>query len=124
MNYITDDSTANYVVEDANAYYVTEDDIVPGASLNVTITITSPTSTVVTLTPVAPFTGSGSAFSAVEPISVGMVVGALSVTPAGWQGTFALSGTNASSFTISGSNLVTAVALAIGAYNVVITANP
>ena len=124
MNYVTADSSAAYVTADSSGYYVTEDTTVAGASLNLTITITSPASTAVTLTPVAPFTGSGSSFSAVEPIAAGAVVGALSVTPAGWQGTFALSGTNASSFAVSGSNLVTAMALAIGAYNIVVTANP
>jgi len=123
-SYITADSLGQYVAEDGGAYYVTEDTTVAGASLSLTITITSPAATAVTLTPVPPFTGSGSSFTAVAPIAAGAIVGALAVTPAGWQGTFVLSGTNAASFAVSGSNLVAAVALAIGAYNVVVTANP
>jgi hypothetical protein len=94
------------------------------ATLSLVITITGPPATTVTLTPVAPFTGSGSAFTAVAPIASGAVVGAISVQPAGWQGALSLSGADAAAFAVSGSNLVTAVAMAVRAYNVTINANP
>jgi hypothetical protein len=81
-------------------------------------------STAVTLAPAAPFTGSGGAFSAAAPVGSGVVVGTLSVAPAGWQGTLSLSGANASSFALNGASLTTAAALAAGTYTLDVVATP
>ena len=94
-------------------------------TLSLNFTITSPPSTTLNFTPAAPFSGSGSAFTAVGPITSGVTVGTFSVVPAGWQGTLALSGAQAASFTLSGMSLVTAAVLGIGSVSAVtITANP
>lgn len=94
------------------------------ATLSLVLTINSPTATAITFTPAAPFTGSGSAFSATGPIAAGVTVGTFNVTPSGWQGALSLSGTQAASFTLSGLNLVTAAVLNSGAFNVTGTATP
>ena len=93
------------------------------ASLSLTIVIAAPAATSVTLTPVAPFTASGNTVTAASPVASGATVGNITVQPAGWQGTLTLSGTDAAKFSISGMNLLTAVALPVGSYNVVINAN-
>lgn len=95
------------------------------ASINLSISITSPPSTSITFTPAAPFSGSGTSFTAVGPVASGVTVGTFVVAPSGWQGALALSGTNASSFTLSGMNLVTAATLSPGTtYAVTGTATP
>jgi hypothetical protein len=94
------------------------------ATLSLVITVSGPVSTGLTFTPVSPFSGSGTAFSAAGPIASGVTVGSIAVAPTGWQGVLVLSGASAGSFTLSGTNLVTATALAAGAYNVTITATP
>lgn len=95
------------------------------ASITLSLTITSPPSTGITFTPAPPFTGSGTSFSAVGPIASGVTVGTFVVAPTGWQGAFALSGTNASSFTLSGMSLVTAATLDVGTtYAITATATP
>jgi opacity protein-like surface antigen len=59
------------------------------------------------------------------PLAVGAVVCPITITPAGWSGAIALSGTNASSFALAGSNLVVgAAALPAGAYSVTLTSTP
>lgn len=93
-------------------------------TLSLVITINSAPSTGITFTPASPFTGSGTAFSASGPIAAGATVGSIAVAPAGWQGALSLSGANASSFTLSGLNLVAAAALAAGTYDVTVTATP
>ncbi len=95
------------------------------ASVNLSISITSPPSSAITLTPAAPFTGSGTSFTAPGPVAAGVTVGTFSVAPVGWQGALALTGTNAANFTLSGSNLVTAVQLPAGSSDAItVTATP
>ena len=94
------------------------------ATISLVITVNSPASTSLTFTPASPFTGTGTAFSAAGPVASGVTVGSVAVAPAGWQGALALSGANAASFTLSGTNLVTAAALAGGTDDVTITATP
>lgn len=94
------------------------------ATLSLVITINSAPSTAVTFTPASPFSGSGSALSATGPVASGTTVGTISVAPSGWQGALSLSGAQAADFTLSGTNLVTAAALAAGTYDVTITATP
>ncbi len=94
------------------------------AAISLVIAVSSPISTTLTFTPAAPFTGSGTSFSAVGPIAAGVTVGTVSVVPAGWSGVLTLSGQQAASFSIAGLNLVTAAALASGSYGVTITATP
>lgn len=61
----------------------------------------------------------------VAPLAVGAVVCPITITPAGWSGALALSGTNAASFALAGSNLVVgSAALPAGAYSVTITSTP
>src|SRR5215831_5297946 len=92
-------------------------------SLSVNITVTSAAATAVNLTPIAPFSGSGSDFTAQAPIPANMVVATIVVQPSSWQGTLSLSGTDAAQFRINGMQLVTAIALVVGNYNVIVTAN-
>ncbi len=94
------------------------------STLSLVITISGAPSTGITFTPAAPFSGSGSAFSAVGPIASGVTVGTFVVAPTGWQGALALSGAQAASFTLSGLNLVTAASLGAGTFNVTATATP
>jgi hypothetical protein len=95
------------------------------ATLSFVITVTSPNSTAVTLTPAPPFQGSGNAFTAIGPIASGVTVGTFNVQPAGWQGALVLSGADAASFTMSGSALITAAVLPDGGtYNLTATATP
>jgi hypothetical protein len=94
------------------------------STLSLVITINSPASTGITFTPAAPFTGSGTAFSATGAVGSGVTVGTFVVAPAGWQGALALSGAQAASFTLAGLNLVTAAALNAGVFNVTATATP
>jgi hypothetical protein len=89
------------------------------SSLSLSIVITSPVSTSVTC-PLGTYNA---------PLAAGANVCTITVAPAGWSGTLALSGTNASSFainTVSGvqSLAVGATALAAGTYAVTITATP
>ncbi len=94
------------------------------STLSLVITINSVPSTGITFTPAAPFSGSGSAFSATGPVASGVTVGSFVIAPAGWQGALTLSGAQAASFTLSGLSLVTAAALSAGAFNVTVTATP
>lgn len=87
------------------------------ATTNVTITVNSPASTSVT------FTASQSSWTA--PVAPATVIGSMAVGPAGWGGTLSLSGSNASSFAVAGSDLVVgSTALAAGSYSLTITASP
>ncbi len=95
------------------------------ASVNLSISITSPPSSAITLTPASPFTGSGTSFTAPGPVAAGVTVGTFTVAPVGWQGALALTGTNAGNFTLSGNNLVTAVQLPSGSSDAItVTATP
>ena len=59
------------------------------------------------------------------PLAAGSTVCPIVLAPTGWSGALALSGTNASSFALSGSNLVVgSPALVAGSYSVTITATP
>jgi hypothetical protein len=84
----------------------------------VTVTVTgSVAATAITCTPVTSFTA-GSA-------PAGAIVCPIVVTPSGWTGVLTLSGTNAASFAIAGTNLVVgSTALPNGTYNVSITPAP
>jgi hypothetical protein len=85
------------------------------ATTTVSIVINSPTSTTVTC-PLTTYTA---------PLAAGSTICAIAVAPNGWSGALALSGTNASSFALSGSNLVVgSTALAAGTYSATITATP
>src|SRR5215475_1076337 len=87
--------------------------------------ITSPVATGVTLTPVAPFTGSGTSFTAPGPVASGVVCGAISISPLGWSGSLTLSGPDAAAFGLQGSNLVTASTWSAGATKTVaVTVSP
>jgi hypothetical protein len=94
------------------------------ANLSLVISISSPPSTEITLTPAAPFSGSGTSFSAAGAVAAGVTVGTLAVAPEGWQGALALGGADADSFSLSGMNLVTATALPGGVHNVTVTSTP
>ncbi len=95
------------------------------ANATFTISYTTAPSTAITLTPVAPFSGSGTSFTAAVPVPAATVVGAISVSPVGWAGVLALSGAAASHYSLSGMNLVTAVATTLAAVDsLVVTATP
>jgi hypothetical protein len=86
------------------------------ATTTVSIIINSSTSTALACTPPT---------TLAAPLAAGTVICPLAITPTGWSGALALSGTNASSFALSGSNLIVgATALAAGSYSVTITATP
>lgn len=86
-----------------------------GATTNLSIIINSPPSTTVTCT-LGTYTA---------PLAAGSVICPITVTPSGWSGALTLSGTSASSFALSGSNLVVgSSALNAGTYSVTITATP
>ena len=85
------------------------------ATTTLSIIINSPASTSITCA-----LGSYTA-----PLASGAVICPISVAPAGWSGALTLSGTNASSFALSGSNLVVgATALPVGTYSITLTATP
>ncbi len=85
------------------------------ATATLSIIINSPTSTTVTC-PMTTYTA---------PLAAASVVCPITIAPAGWSGALTLSGTNSSSFALSGGNLVVgASALASGSYSVTITATP
>lgn len=87
------------------------------SSTNVTITVTSTPSTAVT------FTAAASGF--VAPVAPGTILGSVAVTPSTWSGTLSLTGTNASSVAVSGTNIVVgATALSAGSYTFTIDATP
>ena len=86
------------------------------ATTSRSIPIKSPASTSVTCPLAASYTA---------PLAAGSKDCTISVAPAGWSSARALSGTHASSFALSGSNLVVgSTALAAGTYAVTITATP
>jgi len=86
------------------------------ATTTLSIIINSPPSTVIAC-PLAP------SYSA--PLPAASVICTIAVTPAGWSGALTLSGPDAASFALSGSNLVVgSAALAAGTYSVTITATP
>ena len=93
-------------------------------TLSLVVTINSPPSTGMVLTPVSPFTGSGTTFTSPVTIATGAEIGSIAILPAGWQGVLSLSGTNAAKFSLSGANLIAASALGTGTYNVTINATP
>ena len=85
------------------------------ASLSLSIIINSPNSTTVTC-PLSTYTA---------PVAAGALICPITIAPTGWSGALTLSGPNASSFALSGSNLnVGPAALTAGTYNVTITATP
>ena len=85
------------------------------ANTTVSIVINSPASTSVSCSP----------GTLTAPVAANTVVCPISVVPSGWSGALTLSGTNASSFALSGTNLVVgASALSAGTYSVTITATP
>jgi hypothetical protein len=85
------------------------------ATTTLSIIINSPTSTTVTC-PMTTYTA---------PLAAGSVICPITVAPSGWSGALALSGASASSFALSGSNLVVgSAALQSGTYSVTITATP
>lgn len=85
-------------------------------SLSITVVTSGVPSTAVSC-PLAPL------YSA--PLAIGSQICAITVTPSNWTGTLTLSGTNASSFALSGTNLVVdGTALVAGTYAVTITATP
>ncbi len=94
------------------------------ASISLILSVTSPASTSLTFIPAAPFTGSGSSFTAAGPIASGATVGTVTVAPTGWSGALSLSGAQAASFSLSAMSLVTTAALPAGTYNVTVTATP
>jgi hypothetical protein len=94
------------------------------ATLSFELIVNSPPSTGIIFTPAAPVTGSGSSFSESGQIPAGTTIGTLSVSPAGWQGILALTGAQASSFTLSGMNVIASSVLAVGTYDLAITATP
>ncbi len=94
------------------------------SSISLVFNINSPASTAITFAPAAPFTGSGTTFTAPGTVASGVTAGTLTIVPTGWVGVLALSGTNAASFTLSGNNLVTAASLVPGSYSVTVTATP
>ncbi len=95
------------------------------ANVTFTISYTSSLSSGITLTPAAPFSGTGTSFTAAVPVPAGTTVGTFSVSPAGWAGALALGGPAASHYTLSGFNLVTAVATTLAAVDsLVVTATP
>ena len=89
---------------------------------SIVMMITSPPSTALSC-PVAYPSGQT---SFVEPVAAGTVVASCTVTPSTWSGTLALSGANASSFAISGLNVVVGSSpiTAAGTYDVTVTATP
>ena len=88
----------------------------------------SPAATVLSLSPVAPWTGVGDSLSypqASVPAPAGSEVATFSVVPVAWTGNLALSGSNAGSFAISGNTLIVGDnALPAGSYAVTVTASP
>jgi len=85
------------------------------ATATLSIIINSPPSTTVTC-PLATY---------VAPLAAGSTICPITIAPSGWSGALALSGKNASSFALSGSNLVVgSTSLAAGTYAVTITATP
>jgi hypothetical protein len=85
------------------------------ATTTLSIIINSPTSTTVTC-PLTTYTA---------PLAAGSVICPIAVAPSGWSGALALSGTSASSFALSASNLVVgSTALQAGTYSVTISATP
>ena len=100
------------------------------ASVSLALQVGSPAASIVAVTPVAPWAGSQQAGftypQADVPAAAGSVVATVAVTvPSNWSGAFSLSGPNASSFALSGNNLVVgATALTNGAYDVTIMATP
>lgn len=94
-------------------------------SISLVFNINAVASTGITFTPAAPFTGSGTTFTSPTPVAAGVTIGTIAVTPSGWVGQLSTSGANASSFTLNGSNLVTAAALPAGSSDTVtVTATP
>jgi hypothetical protein len=96
------------------------------ANATFTISYTTAPSTAITLTPAAPYSGSGTSFTAAAPVPAATVVGQLSVSPPGWAGVLALSGPIANHYTLNALNqLVTAVATTLPAIDtLVVTATP
>ncbi len=101
------------------------------SSASVIITISCPASTAFSLTPASPWTASGAypAFAlnypstAPSPVPANSIVAAINLSPASACVINSLSGTNASSFAISGTNLIVgSTALAAGTYNITISA--
>jgi len=87
-----------------------------GATTSLSIIISSPPSTSVTCPLTPPYTA---------PLAAGSIICTVAIAPAGWSGALTLSGTNASSFALQGTNLVVAASpLAAGTYAVTITATP
>jgi hypothetical protein len=89
------------------------------SNVSVVIVINSPASVTITFTPSGTFTA---------PVAVGTVIGTFAITPSGWSGAVALSGANASDFSVVDNagvvELTAAVALAAGLYDVTATATP
>jgi hypothetical protein len=72
-----------------------------------------------------PHSGHSRRGCAVPPLAAGTVICPITIAPSGWSGALTLSGTNASSFALSGTNLVVgSTALGTGTYAVTITATP
>lgn len=85
------------------------------ATTTLSIVINSGPSTAVSCVPAA----------LTAPVASGTVICPIVVTPASWSGALTLSGTNAASFALSGSNLVVgAAALNAGTFSVTITSTP
>lgn len=85
------------------------------ATTTLSIVINSPASTGVTCSP----------GTLTAPLAAGFVVCPITIAPSGWSGALALSGSNASSFALSGSNLIVGpTSLSAGTYSVTITATP
>lgn len=121
--FITNESgNAVFLTESKASPFLTEGSTMSTLTLN--IAISSPVSTGITFTPIAPFSGAGGNLTAIGPVAAGVTVGTIVVSPAGWAGSLALSGTSAALFTLSGNNLVTAVQLVAGNDVVTITATP
>ena len=89
------------------------------SAVSVAIVINSPASASITFSPVS---------ALVAPVAAGTVVGTFTVSPVGWSGAVALSGANASDFSVVNNagvvQLEAAVSLAVGTYLVTATATP
>ena len=92
------------------------------ANLSLTINITSPTSTAVSCTVNYP---SGQT-SFVTPVAAGAAIASCAVTPSTWSGALSLGGTDASYFSLSGSNITVGASAITAArtYNITVTASP
>ena len=97
------------------------------ASLSLVFTVTTPvTATGVTFTPAALWTvNPDGSFGSSQTVAQSTIAGSLAVQPTNWQGTLQLSGANANSFILQGTNLVVASDLtAPNTYNVTVVATP